>query len=77
MLVERKTDKNKFVFKEVVRGIRNKEKAEENEEVRILKSLKDLIIVTFQSVYFLYFPGDWDRYVVNIFRQERKTDAKL
>ena len=39
VLVERKTDKKKFVVKEVARGITNKEKAEENEEVRILKSL--------------------------------------
>ena len=44
-LVERKTDKKKFVIKEVARGIKNKEKAEENEEVRILKSLKDPNIV--------------------------------
>ena len=45
MLVERKTDKKKFVVKEVARGITDKEKAEENEEVRILKSLKDPNIV--------------------------------
>ena len=45
MLVERKTDKKRFVVKEVARGIKNKEKAEENEEVRILKSLKDPNIV--------------------------------
>ena len=44
-LVERKSDKKRFVVKEVARGITNKEKAEENEEVRILKSLKDPNIV--------------------------------
>ena len=40
-LVERKSDKKRFVVKEVAHGITNKEKAEENEEVRILKSLMD------------------------------------
>ena len=44
-LVERKSDKKMFVVKEVERGITNKEKAEKNEEVRILKSLKDQNIV--------------------------------
>ena len=44
-VVERKSDKKKFVIKEVARGVKNKKKAEENEEVRILKSLKDPNIV--------------------------------
>ena len=44
-MVERKTDKKKFVVKEVARGVTNKEKAEENDEVRILKSLRDPNIV--------------------------------
>ena len=45
LVVERKTDKKKFVVKEVARGVTNKEKAEENDEVRILKSLRDPNIV--------------------------------
>ena len=44
-LVRRKSDKKKFVVKEVARGVKNKKKAEENDEVRILKSLKHPHIV--------------------------------
>ena len=46
-LVERKSDKKKFVVKEVARDVKNKKKAEENAEVRILKSLKNPNIVRY------------------------------
>ena len=50
-LVERKTDKKKFVVKEV-RGIKSPEEAENNEEVRILKSMKNPNIVRWIITFF-------------------------